>query len=187
MIPALVSRRAAGLAFAVTCWVLAAEPLLVGQAYRTFRDAAGRFEIEYPAKDWNLLPAGGSAVGILFRSDRTATVVIDLVRLTEPLTPSEVAANARLETETLKEQQPQAKDFKSETLDTKAGHASVIRFARMGVTGSERVIRCLVAVGHELYRLDAVVPDGSQAKHEATLMHMIQSFKVPAAAGSAKN
>jgi hypothetical protein len=198
MNPKVSSGRASALAFAVACCVLSTEHLAIAQkkflifgdrnvTYKTFKDASGRFELEYPTKDWSPFPVGGSAIAILSRNDRTATVVIDLSRLTEPLAPAEVATNAQIEVETLKQQQPNAKDFTSEILDSKAGRASLIRYARTGTNGPERVMRYSVAVGNELYRLDAVVPEGSRAKYEPILMHMFLSFKVPANPAGSKN
>jgi hypothetical protein len=148
--------------------------------YKPFKDAAGRFELEYPTKDWSPFPTGGSAIAILARKDRAATIVIDLIRLSEPLAPSEIEKNAQIEVETVKEQQRNAKDFKSEILDSKAGRASLIRYARLGANGPERVLHYSVAVGQDLYRLDAVVSEESFAKYEPIVMHMLQSFKVPA-------
>src|SRR6185295_19431192 len=146
------SRPVSALAFAVALCVLSNEYHVFAQKklgifgdkdvkYRTFKDASGRFELEYPAKDCNPFPVGGSAIAILSRNDRTATLVIDLSRLTEPLAPAEVATNAQIELESLKEQQPKAKEFTSEILDSKAGHGSLIRYARLGATGPERVMR----------------------------------------------
>ena len=37
-----------------------------------------------------------------------------------------------------------------------------------------------VGVGHDLFRVDAVVQEASLAKHESVIMHMIMSFKAPA-------
>jgi hypothetical protein len=192
------SRRPSAVAFLVACWVLATgHPVLAQKrflvfgdknvTYKTFKDASGRFELEYPAKDWSPFPAGGSAAAILSRNDWTATVVIDLSRLSEPLAPSEVATNAQIEVESLKEQQPNAKNFTSEIVDSKSGRASLIRYARVGGIGVERVMRYSVAVGRDLYRLDAIVPEASMAKYEAILLHMFQSFKTPATPASAKN
>jgi hypothetical protein len=194
----LSSRRPSALAFAVACCVLSAESLAIGQkkfgifgdknvSYKTFKDAAGRFELEYPTKDWSPFPTGGSAIAILARNDRTATVVIDLAHLTEPLAPAEIATNAQIEVDTLREQQPTAKEFKSEILDSKAGRASLIRYARMGTNGPERVVHYSVAVANDLYRLDAVVQEINLAKLEPIIMHMILSFKVPAGPTSSKN
>jgi hypothetical protein len=187
-----------GLAFAVACCILSAGQVTIAQkkyiffgskdvTYKTFKDVSSRFEIEYPNKDWSPFPVGGSSIAILSRNDRAATVVIDLARLTEPLAPSEIAANAQIELESLKEQQPNAKDFTSEILDSKAGRGSLIRYARVGASGLERVMRYSVGVDRDLYRLDAVVAEGSRAKYEPILIHMIASFKVPASPASSKN
>jgi hypothetical protein len=184
-------RRPAALALAVACALLSTESPAIGQkrfgifgdknvSYKPFKDAAGRFELDYPTKDWNPLPSGGSAVAILAHKDRAATIVIDLIRLSEPLAPSEIERNAQIEVETVKEQQRNAKDFKSEFLDGKAGRASLIRYSRLGANGPERVLHYTVAVGQDLYRLDAVLSEESYAKYEPIAMHMLQSFKVPA-------
>jgi photosystem II reaction center protein PsbP len=191
-------RRPAAAAILTACCVLATNQLVLAQkkflifgdkgvSYKTYRDAAGRFELEYPTKDWSQVPAGGSTVAILARNDRTATVVIDLTRLSEPLAPAEVATNAEIEVETLKEQQPNAKNFKSEIVDSNIGHASLIRYARVGATGPERVMRYSIAVGQDLFHLDAIAAEASMAKHEPILMHMFQSFKVPANPAGSKN
>jgi hypothetical protein len=185
------------LAFAVACGILAGQPHAAAQflglfgdknvKYKVYKDPAGRFELEYPNKDWSPLPSGGSAIAILSRKDGTATVVVDLSKLTEPLAPAEVATNAQIELEALKEQQPNAKNFTSEMVDSKAGKASLIRYARIGSNGPERVMRYSVGVGLELYRLDAVVQEASAAKYEAILAHMLMSFAAPANPASSKN
>ena len=155
--------------------------------YKTFKDPAGRFELEYPNKDWSPLPTGGSAIAILSHKDRSATVVVDLTKLSEPLAPTEVATNAQIELEGLKEQNPNARSFASEIVDAKSGKASLIRYARIGTNGPERVIRYSIGVGLDLFRLDAVVQEASAAKYEGILLHMLMSFSAPAGAASSKN
>jgi len=192
------SSRRAAIACATACAIVLGERaasaqkkfLIFGEGkvtYTTFRDLAGRFELEYPTKDWGSFPPGGSAIAILSRSDKTATLVIDRLRLSEPLAPNEIATNAKVEVESLKEQQPNAKDFASELLDCKAGQGSLIRYSRAGARGIERVMHYSVGVDRDLYRLDAVVADASLAKFEPILRHMIQSFKVPAGPVTSKH
>ena len=149
--------------------------------YGPYRDASGRFEIDQPTMDWHLLPVSGSAVAIFAHNNRAATVVIDLAGLTEPLGPNEIATNAQIEIDTLKEQQPNAKDFSVEPVNCKSGNGALIKYSRIGTTGTERVLRYLIAVDHELYRLDATVQSARYEEFEPVLMHMIQSFKAPAA------
>jgi hypothetical protein len=192
------SMRRCVLAFAAACGVVAAEQsaaaqkkfLIFGDSkvnYSTYRDPSGRFEIEQPTKDWGLVPPGGSAIAIFARNDRSATIVIDLGRLTEPLGEAEIATNAQIEMDTLKEQQPNAKDFTSELFDCKGGHGALIKYSRIGAKGAERVVRYLFGVERDLYRLDGVVQDASAAKYQPIVLHMIQSFKAPAGPAPTKN
>ena len=193
-----VIRRSAVVLAAMCCllsterWVIAQKVLgIFGSGkvqYKIFKDASGRFELEYPTKDWSSLPTGGSAVAILSRNDRAATVVVDIAKLTEPLAPAEVPTNAQIEEETLKEQQPSAKDFTRDVVDTKAGvRASMIKYLRVGANGPERVMHFSVGIGLQLFRLDAVVAEVSKAKYEEMLTYMLMSFKAPAGPTGSKN
>jgi hypothetical protein len=186
------------LALTVACGMLAAEHAAIAQkkflffgdskvSYTTYRDPSGRFEIEQPTKDWDLVPPGGAAIAILSRNDHAATLVIDLAHLTEPLAQDEIATNAQIEVATLKEQQPNARDLASDLLDCKGGHGALIKYTRIGAKGAERVLRYLIGVDRDLYRLDAVFSDASANKYEPILMHMIQSFKAPAGPAASKN
>jgi hypothetical protein len=182
----------------VACGLLASEHRAAAQkrflifgagkvSYTTYREPSGRFEIERPEKDWGLLPPGGSALAIVSRNDRTATLVVDHARLTEPLGQNELGTNAQIEIDTLKEQQPNAKDFTSDLIDCKGGRGALIKYSRIGAKGAERVYRYLFAADRDLYRLDGVVEDALAAKYEPILMHMIQSFRAPAGPVTSKH
>jgi hypothetical protein len=80
-----------------------------------------------------------------------------------------------VELSTLKEQQPKAKDFKSEMLDSKSGRGVLIRYSRVGV-GPETVVQYSIPVGRELYRINGVIADKQLTKYEPIVMYMIQSF-----------
>jgi len=151
--------------------------------YQTFKDSAGRFELEYPTKDWKRLPNGSSSLAVFARNDGP-TLYVDHVRLVEPLTPPEIAGMPAVELSTLKDQQPKAKDFKSDMLDSKTGRGVLIRYSRDGEAGPETVIQYSIAVGPELFRINGIVPDKQVQKYEPIIMYMIQSFKAPAASTS---
>ena len=148
--------------------------------YTTYRDGSGRFEIEQPAKDWGLLPAGGSSLALISRNDRTAALTVDLLPLTEPLGQNEIATNAQIEIDTLKEQQPNAKDFTTEMFDCKGGKGALIKYSRVGAKGAELALRYMIGVERSLFRLEGVVQNAAAPKNEPVLLHMIQSFKAPA-------
>jgi len=192
------SNRLAALALLAVVGVLAGERAALAQKvlgifgsgdvkYTTYRDAAGRFEIEQPQKDWAVVPAGGSSLAIISQKDRVATLTIDLIRLTEPLAQNEILTNAQIEIDTLKEQQPNAKDFESAVFDSKAGKGALIKYSRVGAKGAESAKRYLIGVERDLFRLDGVVQIASAPKYEPVLMHMIQSFKAPAGPAATKN
>ena len=70
-----------------------------------FKDPAGRFELQYPEKDWKPLPSGGSSLAVFARNDGP-TLFVDHVRLVGALTPAELGGMPAVELSTLKEQQP---------------------------------------------------------------------------------
>ena len=155
-------------------------------SYQTFKDPAGRFELEYPTKDWRLLSSVGSSLAVFSHKDGRPALVIDRVSLAGRLTPEEIDALPGNEVERLRDQQPKIKDFKSDVVETKAGRGVLIRYARVDLE-PESVVQYTIAVGQDLYRLNGVVTDKLLSKYEPVIMHMIQSFKAPAGPSASKN
>jgi hypothetical protein len=152
--------------------------------YQTFKDPAGRFELDYPTKDWRPLPTGGSSLAV-FASKDGPTLVIDHVRMRERLTPGEIEAMAEGEIGRIKDNQPKAKDFKPEKLESKAGRGVLIRYSRDG-SGPEVVVQGSIPVGQDLFRLNGVIPEKQLSKFDSIIIHMIESFKTPAEPAAAK-
>ncbi|MEP7306580.1 MAG: hypothetical protein ABJA98_13770 [Acidobacteriota bacterium] len=158
---------------------LAASQLFGGgkTTYRAFKDPAGRFELEYPTKDWKSLslPGGTSSVAGFSHKDGP-TLFIEHLRLDERMTPDEIAAIPDVELNRLKELQPKARDFKSDLVESKAGRGVLIRYARLG-TEPESVMQYSILIGQQdLYRLNAIVSDKLLPKYESIVRYMIQSF-----------
>ena len=139
--------------------------------YDKFKDPNGRFEIEYPAKDWKRLPVGL----VTFARNEDATLSVDHVTLLEPLTAAETDGMMAVEVATLQQKQPNAKNVKSELIDTKAGHGILIRYSRVGA-GPETAVQYSIPVGRELFRISGVIADKQLAKYEPVVMYMINSF-----------
>ena len=150
--------------------------------YQTFRDPGGRFEIEYPEKDWKRLPSGGSSLAVFARNDGP-TLIIEHVTLEGPLTAKEMEGMSSVELSSLKDGQPKAKDFKSDMMESKAGRGVIIRYSRDGA-GPETVLQYTIAVGVDLFRINGVIPDKQLIKSEPIVMYMLQSFKAPAVSTS---
>ncbi len=151
----------------------------------TYKDPGGRFELEYPTKDWRVLPSGVGSSLVFSRSDGPS-LFIDRTTIAEELTPAEVDALADIEITTLKAQQPTGKDFKSEMLEGKSGRGVLVRYSRPGAE-TEAVVQYSIPVKKDLYRLSGVMPSRLLSKHESTVMHMIQSFKASASPSTTKD
>ena len=159
--------------------------------YQTFTDPAGRFQLEYPKRDWRPLPSvpeypiGGSSLAVFARTDG-ATLFVDRLRLVERLTPGEIDAMPEVEMDRLRKLQPNAKDFKSDMVETEAGRGMLIRYSRVE-TVPESVVQFSIPLGQDLYRLNGIVPEKLFTRYEPIIMRMIQSFKAPADPSSPKN
>jgi hypothetical protein len=153
--------------------------------YETYKDPSGRFELEVPTKDWKVLQAAGASLAIFSRKDGPI-LSIDRTRMPGRMTPAEVETMADPEVDRLKEQQPKAKDFKSEMLDSKSGRGVLVQYSRAS-TEPESIIQYSVPVGRDLYRLNGVVADKLITKNRPVVMHMIQSFKAAPDSTTAKH
>jgi hypothetical protein len=149
--------------------------------YQTYRDSSGRFSLEYPNKDWRIVPVGGSAaLVILARADGEATVSVEAAALVEALAPSEIQAMAENEVDKLKERVPSAKDAKYELVDTRSGPGAMIPYAKTGAQGPERAMQYSIPIDKSLFRLVRTARVAAAGKHDAVLTHMIESFRSPA-------
>jgi hypothetical protein len=148
-----------------------------GVTFITYKDAANRFTLEYPEKDWRVMPTPGSSLVILAQKEFEATVVVDYKRLDVPLAPSDVtSAFVDFETEAVKERQHSAKDVKAEIVDAPSGRGALIKYSVAGLRGAEQVMQFSVPKGQDLYRIIGSMRDPLVAKYEPIIMHVIQSF-----------
>ncbi len=143
-------------------------------SYRTFKDPAGRFEIEYPNKDWKLLPSGPSSLATFNHKDGPM-LYIERLHLEDPLTPEEAAALPDAEVDRLKGLEPNVKDFKSDPAETQAGRGVLIRYSR--IEAGESVMQLsILADPKNLYRLIGIVANKLMPKFEPVVKYMFRSF-----------
>lgn len=148
--------------------------------YRLYRDSANLFQLEYPEKDWRIipLPIGGNLM-VQFSHKDGATFIVEHIRMPSAFTAGERAAMAEGELERVRSQERATKDFKSETIETRGGSGILIRYQQVG-RGPERVVQCTIDIGVNLFRLNGVMPERLFAQFEPIVLHMIESFKSPA-------
>jgi hypothetical protein len=157
-----------------------------GTKYQVYKDPEGRFEMEYPAKDWRVLPSNSSSTLVGFSRNDGPTFFVDYVRLRDKLTKGEIDAMPDSEVQRLKGAQPKATGFQAELLESKAGPGVLIKYSRPG-TGPESVIQYSFAANVDLYRLNGVVAEKQLQKYEPVIMHMIQSFQNKTSAAAPKH
>jgi hypothetical protein len=153
--------------------------------YETYKDPDGRFEMEYPAKDWRVLPSNSSSTLVGFSRNDGPTFFVDYIKLRGQLTKGEIDAMSDVEVARLKELQPKATGFKAELLESKTGTGVLTRYSRPG-SPAESVIQYSIAASLDLYRLNGVVPEKQLSKYEPVIMHMIQSFQSKANPAASK-
>jgi len=64
--------------------------------YQTYKDPGGRFEMEYPTKDWRILTSPGSTLAVFSHKDGPS-LFVDRTQLTASLTPDEFNAMPDIE------------------------------------------------------------------------------------------
>jgi hypothetical protein len=154
---------------------------------QTFRAPDGKFALEYPSKDWQMLPGGGSVVATLAQKSSEASVVIDYTKMNQALAPSEINdLFADLEVEDLTSRQPEAKGAKPSIVNVGGRRVVVIQYSRAGLKGQEKVVQYTVPAEQDVYRLICSAQAALFPKYEPVFIHMIESFQSPAPATGAR-
>jgi hypothetical protein len=147
---------------------------------QTFRSPDGKFSLEYPSKDWQILPGGGSVVATLAPKSGDASVVIDYTKMSQALAPNEINdLFAELEGEDLATRQPEAKSAKPSIVNVGSRRVVVIQYSRAGLKGQEKVVQYTVPVGQDVYRLICSAQETAFPKYEPVFMRMIETFQAP--------
>jgi hypothetical protein len=157
------------------------------QETQTLRAPDGRFALEYPNRDWQMLPGGGSVVATLAQRNGEASVVVDYTKMNQALAPSDINdLFAELEGEDLATRQPEAKGATPSVVNVGGRRVVVIQYSRAGLRGKEQVVQYTVPAGQDLYRLICSAQAPLFAKYEPVFIRMIESFQAPAPAADAK-
>jgi len=148
-------------------------------SFQTLRGPDARFSMEYPSKDWLVVPSGGAAAVILAQKKGDAAVVVERAPLRQELAPEEITdLFAQLETDVVRERQPKAADFQSRVIDAPGRRLVVLQYVRPGVAGPERVRQYSIPVGKQLYRLTFAAPVGQFPSFDVVFSHMAAAFTV---------
>lgn len=153
--------------------------------YQPFNAPGGRFVVQFPRRDWRIVPGGGSVVVTLAQTKGEAAVVIEHTSLNAPLAPEDITdLFAEIEMDELKKRNPGATAFRPGIVTGPEGRQSEIQFTRPGVNGSERVRQVSMPRRGDLYRIVCSAPVDLFPKYEAVFSHILESFRSGAAGTS---
>lgn len=149
-------------------------------SYTAYRDAGGRFSLEYPRRDWLLLTGNGAVLLVATHNRGEAWVILERVRMATSLAPDEVTdLFADLETENVKQHQPRANGFLKRVFDTDNRRFIALQYSRPGADPREQEIvrQYSFPVGQDLYRLVCAVQGRRFDRYEAMCAHVAATFR----------
>ena len=154
-------------------WVSRAAKLQV----RPQRSADAPLQVEFPTKDWMVLPSSGALVLAAASRKGDAVVLIERSTLRQALDPADITdLFAQIEIEAIKERQPKAADFQSKVLDSGARRLVAVQYNRPGVLGNERVRQYSVPVGTDLYRVTCISSAARFTVYDPVFSHIAASL-----------
>ncbi len=147
--------------------------------FQPLKAADTGFQLQWPKKDWMILPSAGSLSLVLASKKGDALVVVERSELRQALEPSDITdLFAQLESDAVKEKQ-KAIDVQSRVIDASGRRLVAVQYQRNGVMGVERVRQYSVPAGKVLYRLTCIATAPQFLTYDPLFAHMASTF-VPA-------
>jgi hypothetical protein len=174
-------------------WAQEAMPPAAGEYGRAQKLEVQQFDnrqirFEYPKKDWEIVPRPTTAVipgatapiVSVVQRKREAAVVVEQTKLHQPLALDDITdLFSQLESDSIRERQPQATDVRAKLVDVGGGRRlAILTYGRQGVGGPERVRQYSIPAGADLFRLTCVATVGQFGRYEAVFAHVAASFAV---------
>lgn len=145
--------------------------------FQAFKAAGEGFQIEWPKKDWLMVPSGSLAL-VLVSKKGDAAVIVQRSSLRQPLDPSDITELfAQLEADAIKEQQ-KVLDLQARVIDAGARRLVAAQYQRDGTLGVERVRQYSMPAGKRLYRLVCISTAGQFLTFDPVFAHIAASFAV---------
>jgi hypothetical protein len=147
-----------------------------------------QIRFEYPKKGWEIvqrpttavIPGATAPIVSVVQRKREAAVVVEQTKLHQPLALDDITdLFSQLETDSIRERQPQATDVRARLVDVGGGRRLVIMtYGRPGLGGGQRVRQYSIPAGADLFRLTCIAPASQFARYEGVFAHVAASFAV---------
>jgi hypothetical protein len=146
--------------------------------YRLFRSASAPFTVEYPKKDWQMVPGFGTAT-VLFTTLRgDAMVGIEDVMLSVPLSDDDIGDTfIKYETDDVKRMWPAAQSMQTTMLKADAGPVVVIDFKQDAALGPQQIRQFSLPRKDHLYRVTCVSLPTSFPRYLPICEHIATTLK----------
>lgn len=136
----------------------------------------GGFQMDWPKKDWMLLPSAGSLALVVASRKGDAMVVVERSVLRQPLEPSDITdLFAQLESDSIREKQ-KVLDVQSRVIEVGDRKLVAVQYQRTGALGAERVRQYSVPAGTNLYRVVCISSAAQFLAYDPLFAHMAASF-----------
>ncbi len=171
------------LATAIALSVCMAAPLAQRGGYNTFTDPSKRYSVEFP-RDWNWMVVAGAAEALstFYHPKREAAIVVERFKMKVVLTQGITDFFAQIESDVLKENQPNVMDVNARVVAQGQKRLVQIDYRRPGVgepgkVEDERVRQYSVPVGGNLYRITCASLASQFGKYEVVFQWAAESLK----------
>jgi hypothetical protein len=155
---------------------------LGAQAMQAYRDPAGRFTLEYPKKDWQVFPGGGSTLATIGGNKGKSSVQIEYFKLNAPIKVDEnYDLIVGIETDFVRDRQPGADQIKGAPKRPDLKDIVVLDYVRPGAAGADRIRQYSIINGVNLFRVSCVAPASDFAKLEPVFERIAKSFMITSA------
>jgi hypothetical protein len=141
-----------------------------------FSGVAG-FTIDYPKRDWSLLPSVGSALVVFIHKSREALVAVERIKLPVALAPNDIIdETAKYEMEDWRSRRPYATGLAPQVFPYFDSKAIIIDLTQPGGLGPEHVRLYTIFRGSDKYRVICTTTLPTFAKYKDTIHRMALSL-----------
>lgn len=158
-----------------------------GQAQKTvaFRDLAGRFALEIPAKDWTVIAGGQSTLVVFMQKKNEATILIELQPMRIALEQSDVnEVYLGYRRDELLAGVPAAKNLVTAVAEHAGRRVVVLQAEVPAIAGLDTMRVYVFLEGDKLFRLICRAPQRQFVRYEPLFAQMAASFSLPGNATS---
>lgn len=133
---------------------------------KPLESAAYHVALEYPKKDWVVVPAAGGNIALVMHKKGEASLALDYQVLRVSLAPDEIDETfQQIEVDALTQRAPHSRVTET-TLSEMGGHKVVIiHYGAAGPTGDLDVTQYSIVEGSALYRLTCAVTRATLSRH----------------------